>query len=134
LVEAEGGSPDYGFMCFEDFEDLRNALGSKVYYNEVTTNASQTKYGSIGFSGIKVHGSKGAVTILADRTIPPGRLMLLTTKNWKIRSLGPLIDIFDTDSVPFLRVSNSDSVEIRLTSYGNVVCRAPGFSGQFKIR
>lgn len=134
LVEAEGGSPDYGFMCFEDFEDLRNALGSKVYYNEVVTNASQTKYGTIGFSGIKVHGSKGPVTILADRTIPPGRFFLLTTKNWKIRSLGPLIDVFDTDGVPFLRVSNSDSIEIRLTSYGNVVCRAPGFSGQFKLR
>lgn len=134
LVEAEGGSPDYGFMCFEDFEDLRNALGSKVYYNEVVTNSSQTKYGSIGFSGIKVHGSKGAVTILADRTIPAGRFYLLTTKSWKLRSLGPIVDVFDTDNVPFLRQASADGVEIRLTSYGNLVCRAPAYNGQFQIR
>jgi len=134
LVEAEGGMPDYGFMCFEDFEDLRNALGSKVYFQEVTTNASQTKYGSIGFSGIKVHGSKGAITILADRTVPAGRMFLCTTKSWKLRSLGPLVDVFDTDSLPFLRQSSADGVEIRITSYGNLINRAPAWNGQFRIR
>lgn len=134
LVEAEGGMPDYGFMCFEDFEDLRNALGSKVYYNEVTTSGSQTKYGSVGFSGIKVHGSKGSVTILADRTIPAGRFFLLTSKSWKIRSLGPLMDVFDTDNLPFLRQASSDGVEVRITSYGNLCCKAPGWNGQFKLR
>jgi hypothetical protein len=134
LVEAEGGSPDYGFMCFEDFEDLRNALGSKVYFQEVTTNASQTKYGSVGFTGIKVHGSKGPVTILADRTVPAGRLFLTTSKTWKLRSLGPIVDVFDTDSLPFLRQASADGIQIILTSYGNLVCRAPGYNGQFKIR
>jgi len=134
LVEAEGGMPDYGFMCFEDFEDLRNALGSKVYFQEVTTNSSQTKYGSIGFTGIKIHGSKGAITILADRTVPAGRMFLCTTKSWKLRSLGPLVDVFDTDSLPFLRQSAADGVEIRITSYGNMVCRAPAWNGQFRIR
>lgn len=134
LVEAEGGRPDYGFMSFEDFEDLRNALGSKVYYNEVVTNASQTKYGSIGFSGIRVHGSNGIVTILADRTIPAGRLHLMTSRSWKLRSLGPLIDVFDTDSLPFLRQASADGVEIRLTSYANAVCRAPAWNGQFVLR
>jgi hypothetical protein len=134
LVEAEGGSPDYGFMCFEDFEDLRNALGSKVYYNEVTTSGSQTKYGSVGFTGIKVHGSKGPVTILADRTVPAGRFFLLTTKSWKLRSLGPIMDVFDTDGIPFLRQASADGVEIRITSYGNLACRAPGYNGQFKLR
>jgi len=134
LVEAEGGRPDYGFMSFEDFEDLRNALGSKVYYQEVTTNASQTKYGSIGFSGIRIHGSNGIVTIMADRTTVPGRLNLMTSKVWKLRSLGPLVDLFDTDGLPFLRQAAADGVEIRLTSYSNLVCRAPAYNGQFKIR
>lgn len=134
LVEAEGGMPDYGFMCFEDFEDLRNALGSKVYFQEVVTNSSQVKYASIGFTGIKVQGSKGSITILADRTVPAGRLFLVTTKSWKLRSLGPLVDVFDTDSLPFLRQSAADGVEIRITSYGNLVCRAPAYSGQFLLR
>lgn len=134
LVEAEGGRPDYGFTSFEDFEDLRNALGSKVYYQEVTTNASQTKYGSIGFSGIRVHGSNGIVTVLADRTIPAGRFFLMTSKSWKLRSLGPVVDLFDTDSLPFLRSSSADSVEVRLTSYSNVSCRAPAYNGQFVLR
>ena len=134
LCEAEGGSPDYGFMCFEDFEDLRNALGSKVYFQEVTTNASQTKYGSIGFSGIKVHGSKGAITILADRTVPAGRFFLVTSKSWKLRSLGPLVDVFDTDSLPFLRQASADGIQIILTSYGNVSCRAPGWNLHGKLR
>jgi len=134
LVEAEGGQPDYAFLNYEDFEDLRNALGSKVQYVEATTNSSATKYGTIGFAGIGIHGSKGKVTVLADRTVVPGRCYMLTTKSWKLRSLGPLVDVFDTDGLPFLRVSNSDSVEIRLTFYGNLVCRAPGWNGQFKIR
>lgn len=134
LVEAEGGKPDYGFMSFEDFEDLRNALGSKVYYNEVTTSASQTKYGSIGFSGIRIHGSNGIITVLADRTIVPGRFYLMTSRSWKLRSLGPIIDVFNTDSLPFLRQASSDGVEIRLTSYSNAVCRAPAWNGQFVLR
>lgn len=134
LCEAEGGMPDYGFMCFEDFEDLRNALGSKVYFQEVTTNSSQVKYASIGFTGIKVHGSKGAITILADRTVPAGRLFLLTSKSWKLRSLGPLVDVFDTDSLPFLRQSSSDGVEIRITSYSQLVSRAPGYSLHGRLR
>jgi hypothetical protein len=134
LVEAEGGSPDYCFLNYEDFEDLRNALGSKVQYVEAVTSGSQTKYGTIGFSGIGIHGSKGKVTVLADRTVVPGRCYMLTTKCWKLRSLGPLMDVFDTDGLPFLRQASADGVEIRITSYANLVCRAPGWNGQFKIR
>lgn len=134
LVEAEGGSPDYGFMCFEDFEDFRNALGSKVYYNEVVTSGSQMKYGTVGFSGIKVHGSKGPVTILADRTVPAGRFFLLTSKSWKLRSLGPIVDAFDTDGVPFLRQASADSIEIRLTGYYNLINRAPAWNLHGKLR
>lgn len=134
LVEAEGGSPDYCFLNYEDFEDLRNALGSKVQYVEAVTSGSQTKYGSIGFSGIAIHGSKGKVTVLADRTVVPGRCYMLTTRSWKLRSLGPLMDVFDTDGLPFLRQATADGVEIRVTSYCGLVCRAPGHSGQFKIR
>jgi hypothetical protein len=134
LVEAEGGMPDYGFMSFEDFEDLRNALGSKVYYNEVVTNSGQAKYGTIGFSGIKVHGSKGAITILADRTVPAGRFFLLTSKSWKLRSLGPIVDAFNTDTLPWLRQASADGVEIRLTSYANLVCRAPAWNLHGKLR
>jgi hypothetical protein len=134
LVEAEGGRPDYGFLGFEDFEDLRNALGAKVTYYEATTNSSQTKYGSIGFTGIKVFGSKGFVTILADRTVPSGRFHLMTMKSWKLRSLGPIVDLFDTDSLPFLRSNDADSIEIRMTSYANLVCRAPAWNGQFVLR
>jgi hypothetical protein len=134
LVEAEGGMPDYCFLNYEDFEDLRNALGSKVQYVEAVTSGSQTKYGSIGFSGIGIHGSKGKVTVLADRTVVPGRCYMLTTKSWKLRSLGPLMDVFDTDGLPFLRQASADGVEIRITSYANLVCRAPGWNGQFKIR
>jgi hypothetical protein len=134
LVEAEGGMPDYGFMSFEDFEDLRNALGSKVYYNEVVTNSGQAKYGTIGFSGIKVHGSKGAITILADRTVPAGRFFLMTTKSWKLRSLGPIVDAFNTDTLPWLRQASADGVEIRLTSYANLVCRAPAWNLHGKLR
>jgi hypothetical protein len=134
LVEAEGGRPDYAFLNFEDFEDLRNALGAKVMYNEVVTSASQTKYGTVGFSGIKIHGSNGMVTVLADRTVVPGRMYLMTSKSWKLRSLGPIVDLFDTDGVPFLRQASADGVEIRLTSYANLVCRAPAYNGQFKLR
>lgn len=134
LVEAEGGKPDYAFMCFEDFEDLRNALGSKVQYQEIVTTPAQVKYATIGFSGIKIHGSNGVVTVLADRTIPAGRLFVMTSKSWKLRSLGKLVDLFKTDGLPFLRQATADGVEVRLKTYANIVCRAPAYNGQFKLR
>lgn len=134
LVGAEGGRPDYGFLSFEDYEDLVNALGSKVQYTEVVTNSSQTKHCSIGFQGVKVHGADTTITVLPDRTIPAGRYYLETSKTWKLRSLGPIADIFDTDSLPFLRQATADGVEVRITSYLNTECRAPGWNGQFKLR
>ena len=133
-VGAEGGRPDYGYLCFEDYEDLVNALGSKVQYTEAVTGSSQTKYGSIGFQGVKVHGADTIITVLPDRTIPPGQYFLQTSKSWKLRSLGKLADVFDTDSLPFLRQSTADGVEVRITSYANMVCRAPAWNGNFKIR
>lgn len=134
LVEAEGGKPDYAFLCFEDFEDLRNSLGAKVQYTEAVTNSGQTKYGSIGFTGIKIFGSNGIVTVLADRTVPAGRLFVMTTKSWKLRSLGKLVDLFKTDGLPFLRQQSADGIEVRLKTYANIVCRAPAYNGQFLIR
>ncbi len=127
-VHREGSSADYAFLNFEKFAELENSLGSKVQYVDVLA-----KDVGVGFRGIKVNSGKLPVTVLADMTVPSNRLWVVQANTWKLASLKKSIRILDQDGNKMLRVSNADSMEIRIGGYKQFGCMAPGYNGNFSI-
>jgi hypothetical protein len=121
-MAREGASPDVMFMNHAKYQDYINALGSKVQYVNV-------KMADVGFEGIKIHGPKSVVTVLADKSCPFDRCYALTSKDWMLASLGRAPKLLDLDGNRVLRDNDADSVEARAGYYAQLGCKAPGRSG-----
>lgn len=128
LVCQEGGSPDYTFMNFTNYAAFEKQLGSKITYNTV-----KDKEGYVSFDGIKVQGMKGMMTVLPDLNCQNDRFYVLQLDSWMLASLGEAPSLFDTDGQKMLRASSADSVQVRVTSYHQVGCKAVGWNGVGQI-
>jgi Family of unknown function (DUF5309) len=62
LVSREGGMPDMCFMNFASYSALEKSLGAKVQYVDVKHDEAD-----IAFSGIRIHGPYGTITVVPDR-------------------------------------------------------------------
>lgn len=127
-IGRDGGKVDHVFMSFEKYSDLIKSLGSKVQYVDVVA-----KEANIGFQGVKVHCGKSIATVIPDRNCPNDRMFMLTMDSWKLASLEGMPMVLDMDGLKSLRVSNADSLEIRVGYYANLFSNAPGHNGNFKI-
>jgi hypothetical protein len=125
-INLNGGAPDYCFMNFQDYSSLEKALGSKVQYVAVSHDTAD-----ISFAGIKLHSPYGLLTCLPDRSCPKGNAYMLQLDTWKLRSLGkaPHVLTYGLEGLQGIRTGASDSLEIRLGFYGNLICSAPGWNG-----
>lgn len=126
-VGREGGSPDYGFMNFEDFANLELELDTRVQYVDVEAMPG------IGFRGIKVVGPKQNVTIIPDMNCPKGTCFMLQMNTWKLFSLGKVPHITQLDGNKALRESDSAGQEIRLAYYAQLGCEAPGYNARISL-
>jgi len=121
-ISREGGRPDVCFISFDKFADLVKSLGSKVQY-------INTKVADFGFSGISIIGPKGIIKVIPDQNCPHSKMYILTLSSWELVSLGPCPQLLTQDGLRVLRNASSDSIEVRVGYYGNIVNHAPGFSG-----
>lgn len=121
----EGSAPDYWLTNFTTNGALLKALGAKRQYTDLQGP------GSISFTAIQVHGAKGVINVVPDRSCPARRGMLLKLKTWKLYSIGDVPKILRYgDGNDMLRVYNADAAEARMGLYANLGCRAPGQNGQ----
>lgn len=125
-VAKHGGRPDTVFISHEGYESLLNDLGTKVQYSEF-------KCGEIAFEGAKVHGPAGTLEVIPDVNCRSDQAFVLQLgkygpNTWELASLGQCPMILDLDGNKLLRESSSDSYEIRLAAFGNLVCRCPGWN------
>ena len=91
------------------------------------------KDAGIGFQGVKVNVGKSIATVIPDHNCPADKMFMLQLDTWKLKSLEGMPMILDMDGLKMLRVSNDDSVEVRVGYYANVICEVPGFNGVFSI-
>lgn len=129
-VAREGGRPDYCYMSFAKYAELVDALGAKVNYVNEQVKAGE---GYIAFQSIRIHGPKGAITVVPDQNCPDDRAFMLQMDSWKMYSLGKAPRLLDMDGLKMLRESNADAVEIRIGYYAQLSCRAPGFNVNIKL-
>lgn len=125
LVAREGGAPDMCFMPFSSYGALEKALGARVQYVEVRHDEAE-----IAFQGITIVAPYGRITVIPDRSCPTQTAYLLSMDNFKLRSLGkvPHILTYGVEGLEGLRVGTADALEIRMGSYANLICNAPGWS------
>lgn len=127
LVAREGGDPDHAFMSFNRYAQLEKALGSKVQYVDVMANAD------IGFRGLMIQGPKKPIKVIPDRNCPDDRAFMVQLDTLKLYSLGKLAQIINGDGVSMLRTSTEDAFQVRIASYFNMGCRAPGYNINLKL-
>lgn len=127
LVEREGGSPEYCFLNFANFSNLKKALGSKVQYIDIPGPAS------VGFKGVMIDGNKNQLKVIADQNCPAAVAYMLQMDVWKLYSLGMAPKILDSDGLKMLREAAADSVEVRVGYYAQLGSRAPGWNGRVTL-
>jgi hypothetical protein len=126
-IGREGGFPDHCFMDFENYAALEKALGSKVQYVNLKSDAE------VGFEGIRIHGTKGPISVVPDQNCQGDRFYMLQMDTWKVYSLGMAPKLLKSDGLEFLRVSSADAVEVRAGYYAQMGCVAPGWNGVGKL-
>lgn len=129
-VNREGGRPDTFFCDHTDWANLEKALGSKVQYVDVKPNYDL----SFAFKGIAMNTPHGIVKVLADVNATSGWGYALQMDTWRLNSLGKAPTLFDTDGLTFLRQASADGVELRVYSYHQLGCSAPGWNGKVQLR
>ncbi len=124
LLCREGGEPSHVFMNNADYVNLVLALGSKVIYDQETTDMPD-----VGFKGVQLvaPGASGFVKVFADPNCPKGFFHILQLDTWTLWTRGEIGFLMDDDQ-RILRNTASDSYELRMGYYGNLVCDAPAYN------
>jgi hypothetical protein len=128
LVAREGGTPDVCIMNFASYAALEKSLGAKAQY--ISFDGPAKLY----YPGILINGAAGQIKVFPDRSCPAQTAFLLQMDTWKLYSLGPAPHIAKyADGLEMLRVYNSDAAELRVVSYANLGCNAPGFNAVVQL-
>lgn len=120
-LAREGGRPSHIMCNHKDFRGIEISIGSKVEYEMASV-------GDIGFTGIKLNGPKGPVTVHADQDCDSGTAYALQMDTFKLYSLKKAPRIFDRDGNKLSRVYNADSWEARIGYFAQLGCHAPGYN------
>lgn len=128
LVAREGGTPDVCIMNYASYASLEKSLGAKAQY--ISFDGPAKLY----YPGILINGAAGQIKVFPDRSCPAKTAYLLQMDTWKLYSLGPAPHIAKyADGLEMLRVYNSDAAELRVVSYANLGCNAPGFNAVVQL-
>ena len=125
-IAREGGSPDHVFLSYEKFAELEKALGAAVRYKDVES-------ASFGFRVLEINGPKGTIKVIPDQNCPSNVAYMVQIDTWKLASIGPAVSAVTSDGLSMLRQASADGVEVRYRFYGNMYCKAPGFSGRVEL-
>jgi len=120
------GTPDFIFMNPTSYQSLVKQLTSQGVYQMVKAKINEDV--SISFKSLVLPTGTGEINILQDRNCPPQTAFIITSKTWKLRSLGKLTQFltwpgaYDQIGIP---VPGQDAVQCQLVSYNNLTCNAP---------
>ena len=120
------GKPDFIFINPVSYQALIKQLTSQGVYQMVKAKVNEDV--SISFKSLVLPTGTGEINILQDRNCLPQAAFVITSKTWKIRSLGKLTQFltwpgaYDQIGIP---VPGQDAVQCQLVSYSQLTCNAP---------
>ena len=132
-LSADAGQVVDTAVCSPSFfEEVSEALGAKDTRERQAVKSADGKY---GYTSLVIHGGgAGSVNLVADPDCPDNRLYLLELSTWYIghSSKGlPFMD--DRDGNKFIKSATSDSMDFRIISYANLICRSPGRNASYIV-
>ena len=131
-VVMEGGSPDVLFVHPIVYNSIKIYLQDKGTYR--MTEVKIGEKAQIDFAGIIFDSSEGPVKLFSDRRCPFEYGFCLQMDTWKLYSLMPVPHIQKPDGLMALRRANADGIEVRVASYAQLGCKAPGWNGRVRFK
>lgn len=123
----EAGDPDFIFTNPVSYQTLTKQLTSQGQYQMIKAKINEEV--SISFKALVLPTANGEIAILQDRNCPSQTAYIITSKTWKLRTLGKCPQFLTYpgfyDQIGF-PVYGSDAVELHVGYYGNLTCNAPG--------
>jgi hypothetical protein len=123
----KGPGGDKVYLNPEDWQNLHNALGSRVVIKNDEHNVRW------GFDGIQMVLAGRTCMVYSDRHCPKGVGWILLSKTWTMHSMGKLIHRVNGDGLESLRAGTANDYEIRLISYPALCTNAPGYNGRVSL-
>lgn len=133
IAQQGGGRPDVVVMNHLNYGKLLKELSSDAIFDKALASGGAKGEYAIAYSGVKVHGPTGAITVIPDRDCPVNVAYMLQLDTWELWSSGDVARIFDLDGAPMLRSQSFDGVEVRCFSYAQLACKAPGHNGRIVL-
>lgn len=128
LVRREKGRPRHFLTNYGSEAALIKALGARREFVDWQGE------GEIGFRGVKIQGPAGPIECFSDRNCQAATGYLLQMNTWCLHSLNTVPHVLKYgDGLEMLRLSNADASEVRVASYANLDCRAPGWNSQVAL-
>ena len=127
LIEAASkvyqvrGKLTHFFLNTNKFQELVNALGTKVQY----VNVKDGKGVDVGFQGVRIACGGKPIDVVMDPDCPNNRCFGVNLPMWTLWSMGPVASIYDRDGNISLRQADDAGVEIRSYTYSQLGCAAP---------
>lgn len=110
--KATGETPKMVLMNFNQMRKILAQLDDQKIYNLPNKNLK----GSMGFQGVELMTSRGAIGMFVDRFCPEDKIFLLNDEHI-VRHHRPDFGWFDDDGTVFLRTKDEDLYEARYGGY-----------------
>jgi hypothetical protein len=110
--KATGECPKMVIMNFNQMRKILAQLEDQKIYNLPNRNLK----GSMGFQGVELMTSRGAIGMFVDRFCPEDKIFLLN-EDHIVRHHRPDFGWFDDDGTVFLRTADEDTYEARYGGY-----------------
>lgn len=115
-----GGDPDTLWMNNKRFAELQKSANSKTWIDV------QTDIPDIGYRAMSFAGPQGEIKVMSDPSCPYAIGVLAKRDSWELKSLGEAPHFATDDGQKLLRDAGTDSVQFRIRSYHNLICKEPG--------
>ncbi|TAK97351.1 MAG: hypothetical protein EPO08_21390 [Rhodospirillaceae bacterium] len=140
-VHAQGGNPDVIFTNTTSYAALAKSLQTRAIAITTDVEVKDDEGGTVGmvsFKGLEVATGKGTVRLHSDIWCPAKTAYALQMDTWTLASAGACPHIVGLDGSEgegeiLLRQSNADSSEVRVRTYFQLGCGAPGWNGVLKL-
>lgn len=128
LLAREGGKPKHLFLNYKDYANFQSHLrGNQIFFQNVYEKSEDPRV-MVSFAAIEIAAPTGPVRVFLDPYVPTGVGLLMQMDTWELASLGPIVDLFNEDGLDMIRDGSLDQLNFRITGYGNLICKAPGFN------
>ena len=115
-----GGDPDTLWMNNKRFAELQKSAYSKSWIDV------ETDIPGIGYKAMSFAGPQGEIKVMSDPSCPYDKGILAKRDSWELKSLGKAPHFAEEDGNKLLRNAGSDSVEFRIRSFHQLICKQPG--------